>query len=87
MAAVSQRLNSGRLVIISATVWPRRTPRAASPAAIERTRAAYSRHVISTAPPGVRNATPSGLMAADRWNASHRLDAPRLPFKILSPCR
>ena len=66
-------------------MWPRPTPRAASPAAIERTRSAYSRQVISTAPPGVRNATPSGSMAAVRWNASHRLDTSRLPLTILSP--
>src|SRR5687768_5973115 len=85
MAAVSHRLNSGRLLIMSATVWPRSTPRAASPAAIDPTRSAYSRHVISTAPPGVRNATRSGLMAADRWNASHRLDTSRLPLTISSP--
>ena len=63
-AAVSTRWNSGRLVIISATVSPRPTSSPASPAAIRRTLAAYCPQVMVTAPPGARSATCCGQRAA-----------------------
>jgi hypothetical protein len=54
-----------------ATVSPGWTPSPARPAAIDSTRAAYSRQVIETAPPSVRTATASGFAAAVCWNARH----------------
>src|SRR6266702_7465162 len=92
-AAVSTRWNSGRLVIISATVSPLRTPSPASPAAISRTRPAYSRQVIVTAPPGVRSATSCGYRATVPWNASQNVAgearsviAASTPCCATSPC-
>ncbi len=72
---MSTRLNSGRLVIINATVSPRPMPSAASPPAIRRTRSAYSAQLISTPPPGVRSATASGRSAAVIWKASQSVEA------------
>jgi hypothetical protein len=69
-AAVSTRWNSGRLVSSTPTVSPWPTPRAANPAASLRTRSAYSRQVMATLFPGVRNATADGRSRAVSWNAS-----------------
>src|SRR3954468_3738516 len=62
---------------MSATLSPRFTPRPASPAARSRTRSAYSRQVIDTAPPSVRSATSSAIAEALRWKASHSVAASR----------
>jgi hypothetical protein len=89
IAAVSTRLNSGRLVIINATVSPRPTPSAASPPAIRRTRSAYSAQLISIPPPGVLSATASGLSAAVIWNAPQSVEASNergsAPVPMLAP--
>src|SRR5215204_6451324 len=75
IAAASTRWNSGRLVSISASVSPRRSPRAWRPPAMRRTRSAYSRQVISSAPFFVRRATASGWASAVLWKASQTVRA------------
>src|SRR6266571_2508751 len=82
-AAVSTRWNSGRLVIISATVSPWPTPSPARPAATPWTRLAYSCQVSVTAPPGVRSATSCGYRATVAWNASHNVAGE--PCSIMAP--
>src|SRR3954469_22822724 len=75
MAAASAKWNSGRLTIITATVSPLPTPRAARPAATDRTRSAYSLHVQENSSSFVRIATRSGWASAVSWNASHAVAA------------
>ncbi len=82
-AAVSTRWNCGPLAIISATVSPLRSPSPARPAAISRTRPAYSRQVNVTAPPGVRSATSCGYRATVAWNASQSVAGTLCP--VMAP--
>src|SRR6478609_8878260 len=68
-----------------ATVSPAWTPRPASPAAIDSTRAAYSRQLMDTAPPSVRTAISSGYAATVAWNAWHRVGEVMLTGILLDP--
>src|SRR3954451_11536898 len=87
IAAMSARWNSGRLLIISAIVSPRRRPRPCSAPASASAFSRSSAHVYSVEPSSARTAPSSARSPEVSRNASARLVAltPRVGTAAVSP--